>query len=256
MNKHDETMEKLNKVVTDRHFIGSSSDWQKILKEIPGIMAEIITKIYETEMNKEIVVDPLSPDKKITIQEYQEKVLYNLGSFQDWPPFTIVRISEILIKPNESYSTSEKFLRALENITSVSSSINEFDRDLEVDKKESKDEIVVTDESKVMLLSKIDWLTEEDKEEIQSEGYLNGALSVSNGIFERYGNEEIDEDEEDDEDYVDEEYEDELIRKRKVEKESNEPIVKESPEKKIKTGSDESLEESDTTFEEDKMQVD
>jgi hypothetical protein len=268
MAQEEETVAELRKIIDSRHYTGSSERWKELLEQIHALVHHIITVIYNTDLTTEVIIDPLNPLKKSTIGAYNGKIAEQLGGgFQDWPPFTILRIAEVLVEPRRYYSNAEKFLRALGNICCVSSTVDDYDRVTEADGEKAavvangvngfgNDCIsVVTDEAQVILLSKIDWLSEADKKEVQSEGYLNGTFAVANSVFDHYvDGEGILEEDLDDADYVEEEEEDhegedseedqveddDLIRKRKAQEQNHTEshIIEESPEKKLKKDED------------------
>lgn len=145
----------------------------------------------------------MDSNRKETYESFTNRITTHLSkTFDKYPPFTIVRFSEILQSPQKHYSTADKFLRALENVIQVSSSIAEFP-DPKFDVKVNGDEAKVngkadmvpvpvgSDDSQTIFLTKIPWLTEEDIKEIESEHYLIDEYPINDApLSEEYDHDE------------------------------------------------------------------
>lgn len=149
------------------------------------------------------ITDPLDSNRKETFESFTNRITTHLSkTFSKYPPFTIVRFSEILQSPQKHYSTPDKFLRALENVIQVSSSIAEFP-DPNFDVKLNGEEVktngkagmvpvsVGSDDSQTIFLTKVPWLTEEDIKEIESEHYLLDEYPINDApLSEEYDHDE------------------------------------------------------------------
>ena len=167
----------------------------------------------------------------------RSRIISNIEKrFDESPPFTVLRLAEVLLDPKETYSTALKFLRALYTITSVTSTHSTFPLD---DATETEDTIangtvvqqsLTGDDSQTVLLTKIDWLTQEDIEEVGSENYM---------VFEEQAELVVDDpDRDQDPELAGLKTEDDY-KKRKVDGESHDQST---PEKKHKLSKEESTE--------------
>lgn len=197
MNKELET------IIRERIFPKDhESLWKDIRTEIPTLIHTIITEFYEKPITTTIK-DPLDSNHTETLESFSNRLTEHLTKvFPDNPPFTIVRLSEILYSPRKHYHTAEKFLRALENVIQVSSSIAEFpETTFEVNGHNSLKNhefgentlpiSIGNDETDTIFLTKIPWLTEDDIKEIESEHYLIEEYPINDAPL----NEEYDHDE-------------------------------------------------------------
>ncbi|CCH42263.1 Replicase polyprotein [Wickerhamomyces ciferrii] len=184
-----EELDLLQTIIQNKTFKQDHDQWSKILSLIPKRLRDIVSTEY-TEGLKYEIKDPLNPKKIESIESFIDRLTkYLETNFSLNPPFTIVRFAELIINPKQFNSTGPKFLRALENVLQVSSSISDFpeptfDIPLESQPENQKNSDVVpvplaTDDSQTMLLTKIPWLTDDDIREIESESYLLDEFPIS-----------------------------------------------------------------------------
>jgi hypothetical protein len=184
--------------------------------------------VYKEPLNM-VIPDASDPASTQTLSDLRIKIIKHItNTFGKEPPFTVLRLAEVLVDPKLLYSSSSKFLHALDTIISVSSSSVEFEgpspSNGTTDTRESNDSpevvpVTIGDDTQTILLTKIDWLTEEDIKEIESETYIMTPAFAD-------GEEELETEEQ---------------KKRKVEQPED---VSESPEKKIKVEDEIAIAES------------
>lgn len=226
---------ELETIIQERNFkMENTSLWESIRLEVPTLLFKIISEDYKQPIATPIK-DPLDSSRKETLETFMNRLTQHLShSFNLHPPFTIVRLSELLHSPKQHYNTAEKFLRALENVIQVSSSIAEFPEttfetnendDHSPNKVEYNENTlpvsIGTDDTETIYLTKISWLTEEDIKEVESEHYLVDEYPLNDAPL----NEEYDHNEE-------------PIENEQKKRALDEP--KESPEKKHKASEESS----------------
>ncbi|CAG8516185.1 7404_t:CDS:2 [Dentiscutata erythropus] len=90
---------------------------------------EIIKERFEKETQLPIAVNGADPEQidkvKAEIEEYKQNINKMLDGFEK-PPFTIQRTAELLLRPFQHHKTLIKWLRALEKVLMVQSSVDEF----------------------------------------------------------------------------------------------------------------------------------
>ncbi|KAH3667009.1 hypothetical protein WICMUC_005356 [Wickerhamomyces mucosus] len=200
-------------------------DWPQIYERIPIKIVDILQNVYDKSLDY-VVEDVLNPTVKETIEQFSSRLQENFKSFKDSPPFTIVRVSELLLSPKLYYSTPEKFLRALQSALRVSSTIQDYTmissispvnrgisnggeittgditigdatmceqtladvtvNDAPIDNETSI--IISTDDSKSVVLNRIDWLTEENIKEIESRDYLINEFPINDEYSNNFDN--------------------------------------------------------------------
>ncbi|ODQ68477.1 hypothetical protein NADFUDRAFT_63901 [Nadsonia fulvescens var. elongata DSM 6958] len=99
--------------------------WPEIVDTISLYISHVALTSFEGPNR---IIDPLI-DASFSVEETIERIQKLLESkFSESPPFTIQRISELLLDPNEIYSKNslDKWTRALERSLSVVSSVNEY----------------------------------------------------------------------------------------------------------------------------------
>lgn len=196
---------ELEIIIQNRQFKDEDTEkWGSILAEIPSYLDKVIEQEYSSTLDT-IIKDPLDSNCKETLQSFTKRLTKHLFyNFDSYPPFTIVRLSEILNSPKKHYNKPEKFLRALENVIQVSSSIADFPQPSFDDVKLNGDEgesvkvngdvvpvTVGSGDSQTIFLTKIPWLTEEDIKEIESEHYLADEYPLGEApLNEQYDHEE------------------------------------------------------------------
>jgi hypothetical protein len=208
----------LQQIIERKRFISLNRSWESVVPQIETKIDSILNNVYKEPLNT-VIPDGSDPTSAQTLSDLRVKIIRHFtNTFGKEPPFTVLRLAEVLIDPKLLYSSSSKFLHALDTITSVSSSSVEFEgpspSNGTTDAKESNDSpevvpVTIGDDTQTILLTKIDWLTEEDIKEIESETYFMTPAFAD-------GEEELETEEQ---------------KKRKVEQPED---VAESPEKKVK----------------------
>lgn len=131
-------------------------------------MIKRISEIVETQFTRpltDIIHNPLTNVRE-TLQESIARISRQLEkAFTVSPPFTILRITELLVEPTKQYSKDlpEKYLKALETLIFVESGVHEFPK-VEIESHFSKDGNPQTIEMEPIL-----WITKEHLEEIEND---------------------------------------------------------------------------------------
>ncbi|KAF0436873.1 PPP4R2-domain-containing protein [Gigaspora margarita] len=96
--------------------------------EVKDIIRERFEKICQ-EAQLPIAINGADPEQidkvKAEIEEYKQSINKMLDEFEK-PPFTIQRTAELLLRPFQHHKTLVKWLRALEKVLMVQSSVDEF----------------------------------------------------------------------------------------------------------------------------------
>lgn len=81
------------------------------------------TKNVLSDLNLSYSSQNLSPSKTSYINQLKSQIIERFESFNN-APFTIQRISELLLKPTNNYTQQEKYLRGLEKCLMVVTTID------------------------------------------------------------------------------------------------------------------------------------
>ncbi|RNA06707.1 serine threonine- phosphatase 4 regulatory subunit 2 [Brachionus plicatilis] len=81
------------------------------------------TKNVLSNLNLSSSIQTLSPSKMSLVNQLKSQIIERFESFNN-APFTIQRISELLLKPTNNYTQQEKYLRGLEKCLLVVTTID------------------------------------------------------------------------------------------------------------------------------------
>lgn len=102
--------------------------WPQLFELIPSKLRKILNQTYPETPITSTITNYGNPSHQETIQEYLARIVKQFESkFRMSPPYTILRLCEIMRNPRELYSTPVKFLHAVEVILGVSSTIQDFE---------------------------------------------------------------------------------------------------------------------------------
>lgn len=134
---------------------------EPIIFKIDRIMSDKFDPIEEA------IVDSLTGMSQ-TLEERLVSIKDKLAQdFSYSPPFTVQRLAELLLRPNECYNKEnpDKFLCALERVLSVSTTIDDYlnlDMKTELINSEGTDSGIVHKELKEAMLTKITFVSTEE----------------------------------------------------------------------------------------------
>lgn len=183
--------ELLRDIVQNKRFNQETVSWEDAVSKIENRVNEVLAQVYGTSDDTDIP-EYFANGTSITVGALKTRIMGKFKTkFDKVPPFTVLRLAEILIDPKSIYSTPPKFLRGLEIVTSVSSSSVHFESKTDPlcsecatggslangTSSNGKDQpqavpVSIGDDTQAILLSRIDWLTPGDLKEIKSESYL------------------------------------------------------------------------------------
>ncbi|CAG8473803.1 9844_t:CDS:10, partial [Cetraspora pellucida] len=141
---------------------------------------DIIRERFEKESQLPIAINGTDPEQidkvKAEIEEYKQNINKMLDEFER-PPFTIQRTAELLLRPFQHHKTLIKWLRALEKVLMVQSSVDEFPPVLNTTMVTDRLEIMdVTTSPKLVPITfapKIEAVTKEEGKETDLDADIN-----------------------------------------------------------------------------------
>ncbi|CDR37973.1 CYFA0S01e19746g1_1 [Cyberlindnera fabianii] len=245
---------ELRRILRSKPHFESDIPWSRIAKGFATKLDDILENCYHSDLDSRIQ-NMYGEGQGETIHEFKDRLIKDFTQkFTQSPPFTILRLAEILLEPKTYYSSPEKLLRALESIISVISSPKDFGvresiKDQRLSHETKTEKIVpvtIGDEAQTILLSKIDWLTDQDIKEIESESYVADLTAPLEEVIDME-HKNTEEESSNDNSEESRESEDE-IKKRKASENDNVDTnsTLESPEKKAKMETQESNVEDKT----------
>lgn len=122
-------MEFLEQIVRDNDYVecNHKETWQNVRVLVGDLIEQTVVDRYVAKLS-----DVVSPSIVVSLQEkersvkaYIEEIKQLLLRFDNSPPFTIVRIAQLLSRREEDINTCVKFLRALERSVRVDTTVAE-----------------------------------------------------------------------------------------------------------------------------------
>ncbi|RIA97679.1 PPP4R2-domain-containing protein [Glomus cerebriforme] len=113
LSKHSTVSEELTLVF-------KSVSWSKVMR----IIRERLEKTCQ-ESNIQIAINGDNEKHKTDVENYKQTINQLLDNFEG-PPFTIQRLSELILMPFQHHKTLIKWLRAVEKVLTVQSSLDAF----------------------------------------------------------------------------------------------------------------------------------
>lgn len=167
----------LHGIVEHKKFVAQDVSWGAFSERVVHKLDVILRKEYDSPADTK---GSQASDIPESLEVLHKRIIARFQMlFSEDPPFTIVRLAEILLNPKGLYFTAAKFLHAIDTVISVSSTHSQFVEDKGTENMGNGDHVTPDavpvasgDDSQTILLTKINWLTEEDVKMVQSESYL------------------------------------------------------------------------------------